>query len=72
MPEIIGFLPVIMNFSRRFLFLKTDGVKKRWQNSDDLRQNPLDFRQFEVGYTERFKQFEPYRDGERREGLNLV
>jgi hypothetical protein len=37
MPEIIGFLPVIMNFSRRFLSLKTDGVKKRWQNSDDLR-----------------------------------
>jgi hypothetical protein len=29
MSKIIGFLPVIMNFSRRFLSLKTDGVKKR-------------------------------------------
>jgi hypothetical protein len=28
MPQIIGFLPVIMNFSLRFLSLKTDGGQK--------------------------------------------
>jgi hypothetical protein len=37
MPEIIRFLPEIINFCRRFLSLKTDSVKKRWQDSDDLR-----------------------------------
>jgi len=42
MPDIIGISPEIMNFCRRFLSLKTDSVKKRWQNSDDLRQRRLD------------------------------
>jgi hypothetical protein len=37
MIEIIGFLPEIIGSCRRFLSLKTDSVKKRWQNSDDLR-----------------------------------
>jgi hypothetical protein len=42
MPENISFLPEIIGSCRRFLSLKTDRVKKRWQNSDDLRPGPLD------------------------------
>jgi hypothetical protein len=42
MPEIIDILPEIINSCRRFLSLTPDNVKKRWQNSDDLRQNHFD------------------------------
>jgi hypothetical protein len=35
--EIIGFLREIIGSCRCFLSLKTDSVKKRWQNLDDLR-----------------------------------
>jgi len=42
MPENIGFLPEIIGSCRRFLSLKTDRVKKRWQNSDVLRHYHLD------------------------------